>query len=259
MTAKARLISLLAVSCLLLPVASASDIEPAPKTYVADRADIIDSADEQKLIGLLRELEQKTGARVIVLTVQATDGQDIAQYAFERADKWKFGANRKSASVLVVVARKDRKLRIEVGYEWESVLTDGYVGQVGRTYFVPEFKAGRYSQGIFEGTAVLAQKIAEARGVTLTGMPKVRPMAPQPGLGPALLSLLPLLLLLLLGGMSRSRNRNMLFWGLLAGSMMGSRRGYGGYGGGGFGGGGFGGFGGGGGGGFGGGGASGSW
>ena len=253
---KASLIALLTLPCLFLSVASAAEIESAPKTYVTDRADIIDSATEQKLIGLLQELEQKTGARIIVLTVQSTNGQDIHQFAFERADKWKLGANQKSASVLVVVAVKDRKYRFEVGYEWEGVLPDGYVGQVGRDYFVPHFKAGRYSQGVFEATAVLAQTIAADRGVTLTGMPKLRPMAQRPGLARILLGFLPILFLLLVVGMSRSRHRNMLFWGLLAGSMMGGRRGYGG---GGFGGGGFGGFGGGGGGGFGGGGTSGGW
>lgn len=253
---RAPLIALLALPCLFLSAAWAAEIEPAPKTYVADRADIIDSATEQKLIGLLQELEQKTGARIIVLTVQSTDGQDIHQFAFERADRWKLGANRKSASVLVVVAVKDRKYRFEVGYEWEGVLPDGYVGQVGREYFVPHFKAGRYSQGVFEATAVLAQTIAGDRGMTLTGMPKLRPMSRRGGLARILLGFLPILFLLFVGGMSRGRHRNMLFWGLLAGSMMGGRRGYGG---GGFGGGGFGGFGGGGGGGFGGGGASGGW
>lgn len=254
---KASLIALLTLPCLFLSAASAAGIEPAPKTYVTDRAGVIDPATEQKLTSLLQELEQKTGARIIVLTVQSTNGQDIGQFAFERADKWKLGANRKSASVLVVVAAKDRKYRFEVGYDWEGVLTDGYVGQVGREYFVPQFKAGRYSQGIFEATAALAQAIATDRGVKLTGMPKLRPLSQRPSLARILLGLLPILFLLLAVGMSRGRHRNMLFWGLLAGSlMMGGRRGYGG---GGFGGGGFGGFGGGGGGGFGGGGASGGW
>ena len=253
---RAPLISQLTLACLFLSAASAAEIEPAPKTHVADRADIIDSAAEQELIALLQELEQKTGARIVVLTVQSTNGQEIHQFAFERADKWKLGPNQKSASVLVVVAVKDRKYRFEVGYEWESVLPDGYVGQVGRDYFVPHFKAGRYSQGVFEATAALAQTIAADRGMTLKGMPRLRPMAQPSGLGPILLGFLPILFVLLVGGMLRSRHRNMLFWGLLAGYMIGGRRGYGG---GGFGGGGFGGFGGGGGGGFGGGGASGGW
>jgi len=236
----------------------AADVEPAPKTYVADRANVIDSATEKKLIGLLQELEQKTQSRLIILTVNTTGGMDIQQYAFERADAWKFGTNRKSASVLIVVAVKDKKYRIEVGYEHEAILTDGYVGEVGRQYFEPHFKAGRFGQGIFEGAAVMAQKIAQERGVTLSGMPDIRPMTSRPGIFRVLLGILPIIFLFLVAGASRGRHRNMLFWGFLAGSLMGGRSG--GFGGGSFGGGGgFGGFGGGGGGGFGGGGAGGSW
>ena len=243
------------LSCLLLCTASAAEVESAPTTFVTDRADIIDSATEQRLTGLLQELEQKTGARIIVLTVGSTDGQDIQQFAFERADQWKFGRNRASASVLVVVASKDRKYRIEVGYDWEGVLPDGYVGQVGRDYFVPHFRAGRYGQGVFEATAVLAQTMAQEKGVTLTGMPKLALPGARRSFLPCGSAIFPILMLLMLLS-GRRRNRGLLFWGLLAGSMMGGGRSSGG---GSFGGGGFGGFGGGGGGGFGGGGASGGW
>jgi uncharacterized protein len=245
---KASMISRWILSCLLLSVASAAAIEPAPKTFVADRAGIIESATEQRLIGLLQELEQKTKARIVVLTVNSTDGQDIHQFAIERADQWKFGSNRASASVLVVVAAKDRKYRIEVGYDWEGTLPDGYVGQVGRDYFVPNFRAGRYGQGIFEVTAVLAQTIAQEKGVALTGMPKLT-MPSRRGSGlPFGGAIFPILMLLMLFG-GRRRSRGLLFWGLLGGSMMGGGRRGGSFGGGGFGGGGGGGFGGGGGGG----------
>jgi len=234
----------------------AAQVEPAPKTYVEDRAGVLESQQEHQIIGLLEELEQKTAARIVVLTVDTTGGEDIHQYAFERADTWKFGLNQKSASVLLVVAVKDRKYRIEVGYQHEGILPDGFVGQVGRDYFVPNFRENRYYQGIRETTAVLAQKIAVEKGVSLTGMPEIS----VPGRGRGRMALpcggmiMPLFILLIL--LSGRRSRGLLFWGLLTGSMMG---GGGRYGGGGFGGRGFGGFGGGGGGGFGGGGAGGSW
>jgi uncharacterized protein len=242
-------------------LALAGRVEPAPKTYVEDRAGVIDSQTEQQLIGLLQELEQKTKARIIVLTVNTTGGMDIHQYAFERADVWKFGANQKGASVLVVAAIKDRNYWIEVGYEHEGILPDGYVGQVGRDYIVPNFKANQYGKGLFEGSALIASKIASEKGLTLTGMPEIsRPQQGKPSLLRVILGSAPIWILLILAGLSRGRNRNLLFWGLLTGSMLGGGgRSGGGFGGGGFGGGGFGGFGGGGGGGFGGGGASGGW
>ena len=236
----------------LMALGSAAQVEPAPGTYVEDRARVLDANTRNQIIGLLQELEQKTQARVIVLTVPTTGGRDIHEYAFERGDKWKFGPNGESASALIVVAVKDRKYWIEVGYNLEGVLPDGLVGQIGRDYFAPNFRAKRYAQGILQGTAAVAQTVAKDKNVTLTGMPKLtRARGVRSICGTGLLPLF-LILMFLAGG---RRRRGMLFWGLLAGSMMGGRS----SGGGGFGGGGFGGFGGGGGGGFGGGGAGGSW
>ena len=246
-------------ACLALCIASglavptSAELEPAPQTYVADRADVIDASTERQIIGLLQELEQKTSARIVVLTVATTGGQDIQQYSFERADKWKFGPNRATASVLVVIAVKDRKYWTQVGYDHEHILPDSLAGSLQRKHLVPNFKTNRYNQGILEYSAVLAKTIADDKHVTLTGMPKLTESPARRAL-PCGSAILPLLILLFL--FSGRRSRGMLFWGLLAGSMMGGRGG-GGFGGGG--GGGFGSFGGGGGGGFGGGGAGGSW
>jgi len=251
---RASLILHVAFVLVFAPTAWSADIEPAPTTFVTDRAGIIDDATEHRLTGLLQELEQKTGARILVLTVDTTGGQDIHQYAFERADRWKLGANRKSASVLVVVAQKDRKYRFEVGYDWEHVLPDGYVGQLGRDVFVPHFRAGRFSQGIFEAAALMAGKIAKEKGVQLKGMPTLRQptsRGPQPLLMVRFVFLGFVAFVLLLIVLSQARRGGKGFWGVHVGTGSG-------FGGGGFSGG-FGSFGGGGGGGFGGGGAGGSW
>jgi len=178
MTRHSRLAILLILS--LSSGLCAAKVEPAPKTYVEDRARVLSGDQKRQLTALLQELEQKTKARIIVLTVDTTGRIPIEQFAFERADTWKFGQNRNSASALVVVALKDRKYRIEVGYEHEGILPDGYVATVGRRYFVPNFKAGLYGQGILAATAVVAQRIAGQKGVTLTGMPKIT--APPRGL-----------------------------------------------------------------------------
>ncbi|MFA5864996.1 MAG: TPM domain-containing protein [Phycisphaerae bacterium] len=241
---------------------SLAAIEPAPKTYVEDRAGVIDSAMKQRLIGLLQELEQKTGARVIVLTVNTSGGLPIEQYSLERADKWKFGANQQSTSVLVVVAVKDHSYRVEVGYNLEGVLPDSFVGTIGREYFVPNFRAGQYGKGIFEGTAVIAQQVARGRGVKLSGMPQIpnRTTRPQSSVSPCFGIIFPILIFWIIFKMAR-RGGGSFFWGMLAGSLLSNMRGSGrdSFGGGGFGGSNFGSFGGGGGGGFGGGGASGKW
>jgi uncharacterized protein len=233
-------------------------IEPAPDSYVADRAGVIDTGTQQQLIAMLQELEQKTKSRIIVLTVDTTGDIPIEDYALERGRQWEFGSNLLGASALVVVAVKDRKYRIETGYKHEGVLPDAFVWKVGNDYFKPYFKQGNFAQGILAGTAVLANEIAQEHGVTLTGMPELKQNS-KPSAAPCAGVLFPLLFVLLML-LSGRRSRSMLFWGLMAGSMFGGRgRQSGGFGGGGGFSGGFGGFGGGGGGGFGGGGAGGHW
>jgi len=249
-------VSLLTI-CLISPV-PAAEIEPAPKTYVADRAGIIDSGTEQQLVGLLQELEQKTQSRFIVLTVDTTSGVSIEDYALERARQWKFGTNREGASALIVVAVKDKRFRVETGYRHEGTLPDALIWKITEDYFKPNFRKNRFSQGILETTAVLAAVVAKEKGVTLTGMPRLSSSRTR-GVRRVGIGFIPILLLFLLAGFSRGRTRNALFWGLIAGSMFGRSGGFGGRGGFGGSGGGFGGFSGGGGGGFGGGGVSGGW
>jgi len=235
---------------------------PAPRHYVEDYANVINSSDEQSLNGILQELEQKTGAQYIILTVESTGGLPIEQFSIELAEKWKLGQAGKDNGMLFTIATKDRKYRFEVGYGLEGFITDQYCGRVGRELLVPYIRKGNYSRGIYEANLQIVQKIASQSGVTLTGMPKLAPVpAERTGRGLPCCGALPILFLLLIlfGGLGRGMG-----WWFFLPFMLGGFGGHGGYGrsgsyGGGSFGGGFGGFGGGMGGGFGGGGASGGW
>jgi uncharacterized protein len=237
---------------------------PVPSHYVEDYANVINPSDEKSLNGLLQELEQKTGAQYIILTVQTTNGVPIEQYAFELAEKWKLGQKGKDNGMLFVLAQNDRKWRFEVGYGLEGFITDQYCGRVGRNVLVPYIKQGNTNRGIYESNLQIVQRIATEYGVTLSGMPKLIPVPDRPRRRALpCCSLLPLLffMFLIFGGRGRGMGMGWLFF---LPFMMGGFGGSGGYGrsgsfGGGSFGGGFGGFGGGMGGGFGGGGASGGW
>jgi uncharacterized protein len=265
--------TILVLCAILLPAypgsepASAQASLPMPRHYVEDYANVISPADEQSLNGILQELEQKTGAQYIILTVETTGGTPIEDFSIKLAEKWKLGQKGKDNGLLFVIAVKDREYRFEVGYGLEGFITDQYCGRIGREVLAPYLKKGDYSQGIFQANAEIAQKIAAESGVTLSGMPR-RPPAPAPerhtssGV-PCCGLLVVLFILLALGGLGGGMGWWFFLPFMLGG--FGSPRGYGrsgSFGGGSFGGGfgGFGGgFGGGGGGGFGGGGASGSW
>ncbi|MFC1604971.1 TPM domain-containing protein [Planctomycetota bacterium] len=235
---------------------------PMPRNHVEDYANVINDSEERSLNGVLKELEQKTGAQYIVLTVLSTGGLPIEQFSIELAEKWKLGRKGKDNGMLFVLSKNDRKWKFEVGYGLEGFITDLYCGRIGRDVLVPYLRKGDYSRGIYEANLQIIQRIATEAGISLTGMPKITPapvrdrrrVAPCCGALPILI-----FMLLIFGG----RGRGMGMWFFLP-FMMGGFGGHGGFGrsgsfGGGSFGGGFGGFGGGMGGGFGGGGASGGW
>lgn len=143
---------------------------PVPQKYVEDNANIMSDPVEQKLNGYLQELEQKTGAQMIVLTINTTGDIPIDTYAIELATRWKLGQKGKNNGVLVVIAKNDRAYRVEVGYGLEGILPDSYCGTIGETYFVPYFQKGKFDEGIFQAVVEMAHKIAENNGVKITGM-----------------------------------------------------------------------------------------
>lgn len=238
--------------------------------YVMDRAGIISADYEQRLNLWLHELQQKTGAQVKILTVPSLEGEAIFDLAHRHAELWKLGQEGKDNGALIVVALKERKDRIHVGYGLEGVLPDTWCASLRRKVLIPYFKQNQFSEGMFRVAVSVANKVADDANVTLTGIPKYRHRAGRGRPSGAVCGgLFPLIMIFLVISSSRRRGRGYGRWGgggmmqgLLIGgvlsSMMGGRRshwGGGGFGGGGFGGGGFGSFGGGGG--FGGGGAGG--
>lgn len=162
--------------------ADASTPQPPamPRDYVTDLAGIMRSDVKTQLNASLQELERKTTAQVLVLTIQSLDGQSIEEFAFTTKEKWKLGQKGKDNGVLIVVAVKDRKYRIEVGYGLESVLPDSLVGTIGREYLAPYFRKGDYNTGILNAVAAITHTIAAHDGVQLTAVPGLRQSRTSP-------------------------------------------------------------------------------
>ncbi|MFQ5330463.1 MAG: TPM domain-containing protein [Thermodesulfobacteriota bacterium] len=259
---KLRLLAFLTLFFLYaLPSWAVTPEPPArPSAYVVDLAGVIGSNAERSLNTYLRELEVKTTAQVVVLTIKSLDGEDIDGFSLRVAEKWKLGQREKDNGVLITVALDDRKYRLEVGYGLEGVLPDSFVGTIGRQYLVPHFRKGDYSTGIATAALAVINRVADNAEVEITGMPRVRSANPYGTAGqrkkPTLLGSIFSILVIIGLVYLFIRNPRLFMFFLMFSMMGGGRRGWGG--GGGFGGGG-GGFGGGGGGGFGGGGASGGW
>lgn len=234
--------------------ASASTPEPpaVPPDYVVDMAGVMNGNVETRLNAVLRELERKTTAQVLVLTVETLDGEEIRGFGLRMAEKWKLGQKGKDNGALLVIAVKDRQYTLETGYGLESILPDSMVGSLGRQYLVPNFRKGDYGIGIYEASLVVVQTIASHEGVSITGLEGYR-QADRTGTGKPLgvFQIAVLGIIIFVALILFITHPHQCFLILMATSMGGRGGGWSGGRGGGFGGGG--------GGGFGGGGASGRW
>lgn len=153
---------------------------PSPQGYVNDFAGILDPSAKQKIHAIASEVEAKTSAQIAVVVVQSLEGESLEYYANELFTKWKIGQKGKDNGVLILLAHKERKIRIEIGYGLEGILPDGRTGQIIRESMIPFFKRNDYSGGLIMGTLSVAGIIAEDAGVTLSGS-----MGRTPRRGPA--------------------------------------------------------------------------
>ncbi len=130
---------------------------PALTGRVVDNAQIISPEVRQILTQKLDEYERGTTNQVVVFTAASLEGEPLEDYTNKLFRHWQLGKKGKDNGVLLLVAVKERALRIEVGYGLEGVLTDALAQQIISTIIVPNFKAGKMEQGIVDGTeAILA-------------------------------------------------------------------------------------------------------
>ena len=259
-----RAVGLAAVLAAL--VVAAAQTLPALSAPVTDLAGVIDPASAAELDRRIRALEAATKDAVVVVTVKTfAPYGSIEEYAVKLFEQAGIGQRGKDNGVLIVFAQQERRVRIEVGYDLEEFITDGFAGDTIRQRMLPAFRDGRFGDGLLAGASRIIDRIAERRGVgPLTPQP-AQDESPDPA--PPIGVVIAMILIFIIasirsGGGPRRRGRR---WGPWSGWTGGVGPFGGGFNTGGFGG--FGGFGGGGGGGFGGfgggrsggGGASGGW
>jgi uncharacterized protein len=252
----------------LAPAHAGMPTFPPLSGRVVDAAHILSADQNAALQAKLQGIETSTGHQLVVTTIPDLQGRDIADYGYQLGRNWGIGTKGKNDGAIIIVAPNDHKVRIEVGYGLEPIVTDGLSSVIISTKIIPAFKAGDTLGGINAGVDALADVLklppdeAAARAKALVAANQAEQSAHSGrGIGP----LIPILLFLLFFVLPMFRRRSGYGYGggMASGlgqvalwSMLGSGRDYGG--GGSFGGGGGDSFSGGGGS-FGGGGASGSW
>lgn len=156
---------------------------PQPVGYVSDFAGVVGGDYTSRIEYLSKQLKEKTGAEIAVVTVESLGELGPEKFANELFQKWGIGQKGKDNGVLILLAIANKKVRIEPGYGLEGPLPDGFCGGIIREVMLPHFRVGDYGKGLYLGIAALAQRIASEYGVELSdqGGNRLTPYSPASG------------------------------------------------------------------------------
>jgi uncharacterized protein len=142
----------------LATAATAAPKFPTLTGRVVDDAHLLSAPAQEKLTGELATLEQQTGHQLVVATVPDLQGYEIEDYGYQLLRTWGIGRKGVNDGVILLVAPNQRKVRVEVGYGLEPVLTDALSSVIIQRKILPQFRAGHMEQGVVDGTeALIAQ------------------------------------------------------------------------------------------------------
>ncbi len=149
---------------------------PALTGRVVDAANIIPPDQEARLDQKLAALEVNSKRQLVIATLPDLQGYEISDYGYQLGRQWGIGDKESNNGALLIIAPKERKLRIEVGYGLEPVLTDGLSSIIVQQQIVPHFKAGDMPAGIEAGADAIIKQLslpeAEARQLAAAAKPK---------------------------------------------------------------------------------------
>ena len=132
---------------------------PGYSGYVNDYAGLISKSDKQKLELKLKEYEEKTSNEITILIVKSLEGENLEDFSIRVADSWKPGKKGKDNGVLLLISKKDKKIRLEVGDGLTGKLTDLLSGRVVDGEISPKFKDGDFYKGIDNGVSMIIKII----------------------------------------------------------------------------------------------------
>lgn len=144
---------------LIFPCSAGALDVPALKGRVNDYASVLSPETENKLEETLSALESSDSTQVVVLTIPSLEGEVLEQFSIKVAEEWKIGQKNKDNGAILLIAKNDRKIRIEVGRGLEGKLTDLISGRIIRSEIIPKFKEGDFNGGIEAGTTAIVSVV----------------------------------------------------------------------------------------------------
>lgn len=148
------LAKLVLISILFFPILFTHAYNSPGKSqgYINDYAKVISESQVLSLNNKLQDFDSQNGIQIAVVTIDALDDETIETYAVKLFEEWKIGQSGKDNGALFLIAISDKKVRIEVGYGLEGILTDAKSNEIIQKLVIPEFKKGNYENGIVNGT-----------------------------------------------------------------------------------------------------------
>jgi uncharacterized protein len=135
---------------------------PKPVGYVNDFANVMTADQKGKLESVLSNYEKQTSVEISIVTIQSLDGQDIEEYTNELASQWGVGKKDSDNGIVILNSIGDRKIRVEVGYGLEGLVTDAYSNQLIDDVLVPELKNSKYSDAYNLAVSALMRKLGDS-------------------------------------------------------------------------------------------------
>lgn len=151
-------------------VYSEAVVSPTNNFYINDYANLISDDTEQYIIKMNRELEAKTGAQIVVVTVPSLEGQSLEEYANTLFRQFGIGDKQKNNGLLLLLALDERKFRVEVGYGLEGALPDAKTGRMQDEYIIPYLKDDKWDEGIRNGFNAFLEEVAKEYNVEINGI-----------------------------------------------------------------------------------------
>ncbi|MFT5694268.1 MAG: hypothetical protein ACI9QQ_000241 [Myxococcota bacterium] len=138
--------------------AAAEFVVPALSSPVVDTAGLLSPSSKQRLEDAIRALQKQGATQIAVLTVKSLEGETIEQASIRVTDKWQLGSGKEDNGVLLMLARDERRVRIEVGQGLEGALTDAYSKRIIDEAITPLFREGDIDAGLTMGVYQIAQR-----------------------------------------------------------------------------------------------------
>ena len=132
-------------------------IPDRPTVYVNDYAMILSPIAISQINRDLNQFERETSNQIVIVTFPSLEEESLEDYSIRLAEKWKVGQKGKDNGVIILIFKKEHKIRIEVGYGLEGVLTDALASRIINEDIAPSFRAAKYDEGIFNAVHSIVQ------------------------------------------------------------------------------------------------------